>query len=378
MRVVFVTNEPLLPVVHGGRKRMLGLAAALGEVMEVHTAEPTIGPYADDLVPGVERHVIDHHRLERSLRHFASGSPRLGSACFDRVSLGRLASLLERLRPDVLMVSHSYLAPVVAGTVPANAKLVVDFPNVETDRLRSLSRHATGIGRASALWESSKALLWEPRTARRAGVCVTVDETDQNALVRWGALQTCIVPNSTDHPFSYERSPHDGPALFLGSGGYGPNASGGRWLCDEVWPAVLREAPDAELWIAGWGTESTYTADPSRNIRVLGAVDDLSALIEQSAVCLAPVHSGAGTQLKLLDVLARHRVVVATRYSGRSIPAGARDVCHIADDAAVFAAGVIDAFDDVERRWGAERTVAQFVPVWRDSVRSLVRLLGAS
>jgi hypothetical protein len=286
-----------------------------------------------------------------------------------------LESLIRDLSPDVISVSHSYLAPRVRPLVPEGTTFLVDFANVEHHRLKSLSGHGRLRNRISAKWESSKAASWEPQAARDADVCVAVDDRDQRTLLSWGARRTCIVPNSVDELPPYTPSPAIGPALFLGSGSYAPNVAGGRWLLAAVWPEVRRRHPTAELWIAGRGTESTFRAIPALGVRVLGGVDDLSALVTSSAICVVPVSSGAGTQLKVLDALARHRTVVTTRFSSRSLPESAIDNCYIEDSSTGFADAIVKALIDVRGRQARETMVARHVPVWTESVQPLSELL---
>jgi len=389
MRVLLVANEPLLPVTNGGRARMFGIARSLARSGDIHTVEP-LAPAPDRVPgatatghslslslgsePGVTRHFIGH-RPGKGLRYLARAKPRLGFTCLGPDGLRDLAGLIEDLAPEVVAVSHSYLAPRVRPLVPERATFLVDFANIERNRLKSLGELGSLRNRVSARWESRKAASWEPRVARYADVCVVVDDRDRDSLLGWGARTVCVVPNGVDRVPTYTPSPAEGPALFWGSGHYGPNRAGARWLLDVVWPKVRARNPEAQLWVAGWGTEKTCSDMPALGVRVLGGVEDLSQLLNSCAVCVAPVASGAGTQLKLLDVLARHRTVVATRFSSRSMPGRARDHCYIEETGSGFADALVTALRDVPGRRARERMVARHVPVWSDSVRPLTELL---
>jgi polysaccharide biosynthesis protein PslH len=389
MRVLLIANEPLLPVTNGGRARMLGIARSLAYSGDLHTAEPLARapdqtarvtaqgrslPSSLDSQHGITRHFIDQ-KVGRGLRYFASPKPRLGFTCLGRDGLRDLQVLMLDLAPEVVAVSHSYLAPRVRPLVPDRTTFLVDFANIEHQRLKSLRELGRLRNRVSARWESRKAASWERRVARGADVCVAVDDHDHSSLLAWGAKNACVVPNSVDRVPSYTPSPANGPALFLGSGDYGPNRAGAQWLLDVVWPQVRARKPEAQLWVAGWGTEKTCSDIPALGVRVLGGVEDLSQIVNSCAVCVVPVLSGGGTQLKLLDVLARHRTVVATGFSSRSMPGRAIDHCYVEDTGPGFAEAVVSALKDVPGRRARETMVARHVPVWSDSVRSLSDLL---
>jgi glycosyltransferase involved in cell wall biosynthesis len=328
--VLVVANEQVHPPLNGGRVRMAALVDALRSRFDVQLHEPP--------------------PPRRSLAATIRPAPRRGTSV---------------LRPgdvtvdgaDVVLYTHSYLEPVGPRT---DRPVVVDFQNLEVDRQRSMAREGDLPHRASAAIEAVKARRWEPRTAAAAALCLAVTDDDAAVLRRWGARRVVVVPNAA----TAERcppSPADGPVTFLADHRYGPNRVASAWLVDAVWPLVARRRPDARLRVCGRGTDDE--------------VDDVTATLAAASMLTAPVQSGGGTQLKVVEALAHGRVVVATTYSARSAPTTARDACISTVDADDMADAIVRLLDDVAERHRLER--AARVLTWRDATAPLLDAIEA-
>ena len=190
------------------------------------------------------------------------------------------------------------------------------------------------------------------------------------------------VPNGIERGLPPRRSPRGGPAVYLASGDYAPNRDGGNWLLRDVWPKVLRLDPHARLVIAGRGTEAAFADAASLpGVTVLGEVEDASGVLDSAAVVVAPVSSGGGQQLKVVEALARIRLVVATPFSARSVPAEMRDLCIVAEDGGAFSSELVNALHDAPARWrreAAARSAAELLPTWRESVKPILAWLDRS
>lgn len=122
---------------------------------------------------------------------------------------------------------------------------------------------------------------------------------------------------------------------ITGNLGYFPTVRGIAWFLDQVWPEVARRYPRARLVVAGARPPRAL----ARRVRRLGGrlvadPADLSALLAESDVALAPLFAGSGTPIKLLEALAAGIPAVATAAAAEGLdPALARCVA-IPEDAA--------------------------------------------
>ncbi|MBJ7329688.1 MAG: glycosyltransferase [Solirubrobacteraceae bacterium] len=180
-------------------------------------------------------------------------------------------------------------------------------------------------------------------------------EQDAVALGEFGVGPVEVFPNGADTSrlAGIEATGGEpGRLLFTGTLSYPPNADAVRWLATEILPLIRRSEPDARLTVVGRGApadvEQLAAADPA--IDLLGWVDDLTPLLASAAVALAPLRSGGGTRLKIVEALAAGRAMVSTTIGAEGIDVTDDVHLRIADDAAGFAEVVVELLRDREAR----------------------------
>ncbi|WP_424979995.1 glycosyltransferase family 4 protein [Leisingera sp. S232] len=105
------------------------------------------------------------------------------------------------------------------------------------------------------------------------------------------------------------RKPH---GLFVGSRHRG-NAEALDFLRRKIWPAVRAKIPDAELWVAGAIASGISAGEAqAEGLVLLGPVEDLAALGGPQAIGLAPMKSGSGIPIKVVDYLSLGMAVAVT------------------------------------------------------------------
>jgi glycosyltransferase involved in cell wall biosynthesis len=129
------------------------------------------------------------------------------------------------------------------------------------------------------------------------------------------------------NPFGFEMppsSPHirTRNVLFVGDSNHPPNADAARWLTADLMPAIRRAVPDSRLDIVGRGTPPALAGD---GVAIHGYVPDLSQLYATASVVVAPLRSGSGMRVKVLEAMAYGCPVVATPLAARGLVADAED-----------------------------------------------------
>lgn len=352
--VLVVAGDDPWPPRQGGQVRIAGLVEGLAAHFDV----TVVVPRRVGTTPPVPVYSLDVQTQPRWLQ-FVSRKPRLGLGLLGADGDEEVARLARQLGARSMLFTHSYLA-AVAGQV--EVPFAIDFANVESARFASLATIGPLKNRVSARFESVKAKRWEPRVARSAGLCMTPSGEDAQTIRRWGA-NAVTVPNGVRLPKTRVHSPAGGYVLFLGSADYGPNRDAVRWFAQRVWPLVRCRVPSARFRIAGRGSDahlSEFAAYPG--IEVVGEVPDTAPEYAQAAVVVVPVTRGGGRQLKVIEAIAQGRIVVATRYSAKSIPDGFDTMCDVADDSAAFADAVSANLCEVRMRHTRELVALEHGP----------------
>ena len=216
---------------------------------------------------------------------------------------------------DLTVVLLARLWPYVERHI--RPPVVLDFIDALGAGARQASSDEPRLWRrAYWRWEAPRLERLEWRAAERAVLRLVTAPADARALP----------PDTVTLPLGVTIGPEPPPGrgqvvAFSGRLGYRPNELGVRRLLREIWPRVLVEAPEAELWIGG--------ADPPRwlralaggtgrtggtrdRVRLFSPVADMSAFLRQARAVAAPVALGSGTQLKLLEALEAGAAVVAS------------------------------------------------------------------
>lgn len=273
---------------------------------------------------------------------------------------GRVAAVSARWRPDIVQVEFLPMAVFVAALRSRAPCILVDHdassrPAHEFGHLPTPLRHALKAldGRA---WTR-----FDERTAARVDVTVVFTEADRIALERVSPRRTVRIPLVVP-PRAQPLSPvgHRPPSiLFAGYYRHPPNADAARWLVHEIFPRVRRDHPEAQLVLVGQEPPADLWQRDDEGVVVVGAVDDVSGYLERAAVVVAPIRSGGGVRVKVLEALGAGKAVVATRLAAEGIDAPPEAIL-LADSAAEFAGRISLLLGDEERR----RALAESAYAW--------------
>jgi polysaccharide biosynthesis protein PslH len=188
-----------------------------------------------------------------------------------------------------------------------------------------------------------------PRLSRGWSVS-SPDRDEIRALL--ADLEVDVVPNGVDAArlARVTGEPEPGRLLFTGTLDYAPNAEAVRWFATQVLPLVRARRPDARLTVVGRNPPADVEAlGAEEAVEVTGWVDDIAPYQQAAAVTVAPLRSGGGTKLKVLEALASARPVVATPVAAEGIDVVDGRHLLVRDAAPAFAEAVVELLDDPPR-----------------------------
>lgn len=107
--------------------------------------------------------------------------------------------------------------------------------------------------------------------------------------------------------------------LFVGIMSWEPNSTGVDSFVNNCWPQIKEKVPEAIFRIVGKGVSQQYYNNWIKNdgIEILGFVDDLNLVYNESSVVIAPIYSGAGTNIKVLEGMSYSRPLVISTFASR-------------------------------------------------------------
>jgi polysaccharide biosynthesis protein PslH len=308
-----VTKFVPLPDNDGGKQRALALATRLAQHAEVVLCAYDDG---DGDVAGLKRLGIDVRSVpwRPTATRAARGVLRTRSVSAGRFYSPELVDAVDRAATegpvDLLQVEYLQMVPV-ARHVAARHR-VLDLHNVESALVRSYARVGRGPRGIVAHAEAVALGAMERSLVPGFDTVVVVSERERHRLPA-GVGHVLVCPNGKDPDPGGPLPPAPTPtAAFVATMGWAPNVDAALWFGDHVWPEVLRRTAGARLLLVGRDPAPPVRALASSSIEVSGTVSDVRPYLAETRVAVAPLRSGGGTRLKILEALDAGRPVVAT------------------------------------------------------------------
>jgi glycosyltransferase involved in cell wall biosynthesis len=177
-----------------------------------------------------------------------------------------------------------------------------------------------------------------------------------------------IVDRVRVNPFGLCLPPAVNPAaeepdtlLFAGTFSHLPNRDAAEWLAREIMPLVLSRRPQARLRIVGAGPPPRILALAGPSVEVVADVPSMRPYIEAAAVVLAPVRTGGGMRMKVLQALAAGKPTVTTPRGLEGFDVFESDPpLAVADSAEEMAVAIADLLAKPEKRYEQGRQARAF------------------
>lgn len=321
MRILFVTARPPWPGRRGDQARVAGLAQRLSAFHDVRiVCQCWPGFQTADPPPGIGLTTVPVRRWQLARALLTRRQRPVQVALHDQRHF-HVAVAQERrvFQPDVAVVVLSRLGDALEalGDMP----VVLDLVDALSLNMAQRSHRERLLSRFWR-WEARRMARWDRRLLRQVDLATVVSERDRRVLVGSDdtlARRVRVVPFGLQtwqrDPMATARHP---VVVLTGNLGYFPTVDGARWFARRVWPRIRQAMPTAQWWLAGARPHPVIQRLADRDgIRVLANPEDLGSIRRQAAVSVAPLRSGSGTPIKILEAMAEG-VPVVTTVSGRS------------------------------------------------------------
>ncbi|MBX7180539.1 MAG: glycosyltransferase family 4 protein [Bacteroidia bacterium] len=107
---------------------------------------------------------------------------------------------------------------------------------------------------------------------------------------------------------------------FVGSMDWTPNSEGVLWFLNEIWPLLLAKLPQAQFFLAGRSMPSAIQNIDLPGFEKLGYVENLDEFWRKSGVLVAPLLSGGGLKIKIIEAMMHGLAVVTTPHGAEGLP----------------------------------------------------------
>lgn len=352
MRVLYLAPAPPAPAMGGGALRMFHMVKYLGARVELDLVAPA-GPGADEaerlckpfchdleFVPpsrtGWTRRYLRVSPYEPNPAVRAAVSRRLSSAPYGAIHVEKPAMLPYVPRRTTVPVVLDIWAYGLIGP------------------LRAL-RHQRGLlPRLRALVQLGRFACFDTFSWPQTACLLLVSEIDRRRCARMRPhRRALVVPNGVDcgafRPPA-RRAVGAPVVLFTGDMSFAPNVDAAVLLARDIFPAIRRRHPTAELRLAGRHPGAAVHQLAGPGITITGEVADMTDELHRATVYLAPHFTGAGTRTKIVEAMASGLPIVTTMTGIEGLDAQPGRQVLVADDVPGLATSAIALLDDERRR----------------------------
>lgn len=177
-----------------------------------------------------------------------------------------------------------------------------------------------------------------------------------------------VAPRVRVDPFGLVLPPPADPAreqagtiLFVGAFHHPPNRDAAIWLAREILPAVQARHPGARLRIVGSGPTPEVRALAGPDVELVADAPSVLPHLEEAAVVMAPVRTGGGMRMKVLQAMAAGKAVVTTPRGTEGYTGfGEEPPLAVGESEAEIAAATAELLADAERRRRLGERARQF------------------
>ncbi len=354
MRILQLANKPPWPPVEGGPMAMYAVSSALlnlgFELKILATATPKFNVKRED--------VPEEFRVRTSFEtifvntgikplqvflHLFSGKSYIISRFFSRAFCTRLKNVLDEFRPDIVIMESLFMwryIEIVKQSIP-DIKIILRAHNIEHLIWERIAGGTMSkIKKLFVRHLANRLRNEEIKAAASFNGIIAITEVDAGWFRKMVPdIRVISLPFGIEVVEDNESTLPEIPPLriyHLGSMNWFPNIEAVEWLmrlCDK---GFLDRFPQIELHLAGRNMPANLVRYNHERLKVHGEVLDSRTFINDNHVLAAPIFSGSGIRIKIIEAMASGKVVITTTTGAEGINyTNGRDIL-IADSAEAF------------------------------------------
>ena len=358
MKILVLTNKLPYPPRDGGSiatlNMMKGLQLAGNEItcLAINTLKHTypVEEIPPEILETIRILKVDCDCSIRPLRMGSnllfSRKPYIAERFNIRTFRNQLTGLLKRETFDIIQLEGPYPGQYIDIIRRySNARVALRAHNVE--------HH---IWERKAIFEKSPFKKWylnnlskrlrrfEMEMAKQTDLLVPISKLDESYFRDHGFDKSSLtIPaglTMDDYPVS--ELPAEPSIFFIGALDWLPNQEGLTWFIRNVLEQVVSELPDLKFHVAGRNAPPSFEKKLKHpHITYHGEVEDAVRFIQSFRVMVAPLLTGSGIRIKILEALALGRPVVTTSAGIEGMEAGALRYILVEDDPQKFSNQIV-------------------------------------
>jgi glycosyltransferase involved in cell wall biosynthesis len=373
LRILFLTNRSPYPIKDGQSRRTYNILRGLARRHEVFLLSLYQSPdeIEAERLKHLETFCKEVEMLPAPKKSFSLGmATRLLASLFslEPYTIWRHYSpkYARRVRASLdarsFDVIHCDILPLAYCVRDLNSSFCVltdhDVSYIKARRLAVQNRNPAM--KLFMHYEALKLECLERRIFRKVNLGIAVSELDRRhlqALCPSGRF--AVIENGVDvRTFvPAPKAPESDTLIWIGGFGDYYNYEAIFYFLNEIYPGIKGKTTGIKFYVVGGNVPDRLANVAARDSSIVatGHVEDPLPYLQRASVFVAPILSGGGTKLKVLEAMAAGKAIVSTSVGVEGIEANDGEHFLVADDPKVFSARVVSLLKepDLRERLGA-------------------------
>ncbi len=360
---IFLTSECPYPTAGGAKIRDAHLIQLLREKMEVEvlcfpsTLPAGVAPHGE-IPTNVHVTIVEQRKTPIWRKVVDPLRPEVVHGYCNAMADALRA---RAARGRILWISRLAMAQYLPLARALGYRIVLDEHNVESTLLLGGAFSQLGNGPVSSLkalpslFIAAQCSYYEGQFCSQSDAIVATSDIDASRLTKLvPGKRVHVIPNSVDCT-DYEaiRSNPGTTLFFSGILNSASNVEGLMWFIDEILPRVRAHMGSAlpRIVVAGANPTSYITGRlRAAGVELYTNPPSILPFLAEAAVVFAPMKSGSGSRVKILEAMAAGRAVVSTPKGAEGLVLAPSYDIWIADRPDAFASGIVSLLEQPEKR----------------------------
>lgn len=359
-KILFISNRGLLPINDGHSRRSYNLLKELSELNDI-----TLLFLYESKVEISDSVLEKYNKIGCRFEYVKSPNKKISinfiylliRSIFSRLPYAiwrQYSKKFEKLIKSYVDSSefdiiHFDNIPIMRSVIGSNYKFTsITDHDVSYEKIKRISENCKFYPLKMFLYiEYLKLKSFEKQIFNNANLSIVVSEHDKNIFKKLCRESEILVAENGIDFTSFNFTGLDkisGRLVWLGGFQHVANKQSILYFLSEIYPLIKLNFPNVSLDIIGSSvTEDLYLFSKNDNsVKFYGFVTDPAPIIEVADVFIAPVVSGGGTKLKVLEAMSMKKAIVCTSVGCEGID-GVDNIHYVvADDPCKFSNCVVE------------------------------------
>ena len=349
MKVLQLTHKPPVPCIDGGCLAMHQITTCLlragveVKVMSLATAKHPVVHSEEFLqyceTVRFESIFIDTKvNLSKIAISLSKRSSLQADRFFSKEMEQKLQTLLAQEKFDIVILESVFVGNYIETIKKhSQARIFLRLHNIEHLIWERLSKKAKNpVKKAAYRYLATSLKRFELSLFEKIDGYLPITEVDHHFFKeKYPHLSSQTIPYGIDlSAYQYEdyKIDKDKISLFhLGSMNWQPNIEGMTWFLENIWEKVAQKHPKLTLVLAGKGNKAVFGNKNLKNVQIFDFVENAQQFIKAHDIMIAPLLSGSGMRIKIMEGLALGKPIITTTIGAEGIEITDKENILIAD-----------------------------------------------